>query len=90
MLKTASLIVSFLFGIHFKVRCISRVKHSKELCVRVFYQLSKALPEILLHLAKRVVVKGVRLKETPKNYKCEIFEGYKTKLRKGLPGYLSQ
>lgn len=40
-----------------------------------FYQLSKGLPEILLRLAKRVVGKGVRLKETPKNYKYEIFEG---------------
>lgn len=29
----------------------------------VFYQLRRALPEILLHLAKRVVVKRVRLKK---------------------------
>lgn len=53
----------------------------------VLYQLRRALPEILLHLAKRVVVKRVRLKKKiPEDYKCEMLEGYEMKPRKGMPG----
>lgn len=52
----------------------------------VFHQLRRALPEILLHLAKRVVVKGVRLKKKiPEDCKCEMLEGYEMKPRKGVP-----
>lgn len=52
----------------------------------IFYQLRRALPEILLHLAKKVVVKRARLKKNPEDYRCEIFEGYEIKLRKVVPG----
>lgn len=53
----------------------------------IFYQLRRALPEILMHLAKRIFVKRVRLKKKNlEDYRCEIFEGYEIKPRKGVPG----
>lgn len=52
----------------------------------IFYQLGRVLPEILLHLAKRVVVERVRFKKKiPEDYKCEMLEGYEIKPRKGVP-----